>query len=249
MLKNKTVVIVGGAGLLGQEFVKSTLKNGANVFVMDSCSKDNWNKLNISDVYFISSDITNDESVKSSIDKIAKCSEEIDSLVNSAYPKNINYGRHFFDVNIADFNGNVAMHLGGYFLTCQQFAKYFKNQGYGNIINVASVYGVIPPRFEIYNGTKMTTPVEYAIIKAGIIHLTKYMAEYLKGSNIRVNCISPGGILNKQPKSFLKAYKRMSLSKGILDKSDINGTLLYLLSDMSKYVNGQNIIVDDGFSL
>jgi NAD(P)-dependent dehydrogenase (short-subunit alcohol dehydrogenase family) len=75
------------------------------------------------------------------------------------------------------------------------------------------------------------------------------MAKYFKGDNIRVNAISPGGIFDHQPEPFLKAYKQLSLNKGMLDKSDLAGTLIYILSDMSQYVNGQNIIVDDGFTL
>ena len=100
-----------------------------------------------------------------------------------------------------------------------------------------------------YKNTSMTTPVEYAAIKSGLIHLTKYMAKYFKGMNIKVNALSPGGILDSQPEPFLSKYKEQCLNKGMLDKSDMNGTLVYLLSDMSKYVNGQNIVVDDGFSL
>ena len=141
------------------------------------------------------------------------------------------------------------MNLGGYFLTSQLFAKYFEKQGYGNIINLASIYGVIAPRFEIYNNTPMTMPVEYAAIKSGLIHLTKYMAKYFKGKNIRVNTISLGGIEDHQPESFLKAYKEFCLNKGMLDAEDVSGTVLYLLSDLSEFVNGQNIVVDDGFTL
>ncbi len=134
-------------------------------------------------------------------------------------------------------------------MASQQFAKYFKKQTYGNIINVASIYGVVAPKFEVYTNTSMTTPVEYAAIKSGLIHLTKYMAKYFKGMNIKVNTLSPGGILDSQPEEFLSQYKNECLNKGMLDKSDLKGTLVYLLSDMSKYVNGQNIIVDDGFVL
>ena len=95
----------------------------------------------------------------------------------------------------------------------------------------------------------MTTPVEYAAIKSGLIHLTKYMAKYFKDMNIRVNTLSPGGILDSQPEIFLEQYNSRCLTKGMIDKDDLNGTLVYLLSDMSKYVNGRNIVVDDGFSL
>ena len=95
----------------------------------------------------------------------------------------------------------------------------------------------------------MTMPVEYAAIKSGLIHLTKYMAKYFKGMNIKVNTLSPGGILNNQPEVFLEEYKKNCLNKGMLENIDLKGTLIYLLSDMSTYVNGQNIIVDDGFIL
>ena len=73
--------------------------------------------------------------------------------------------------------------------------------------------------------------------------------EYFKKEKIRVNAISPGGILDSQPKDFLKKYNQQCLTKGMLDKQDLNGVLIFLLSDMSRYINGQNIIVDDGFSL
>ena len=92
-------------------------------------------------------------------------------------------------------------------------------------------------------------PVEYAAIKSGLIHLTKYMAKYFKGMNIRVNALSPGGIEDAQDKHFLQNYKQECLNKGMLDTADLEGTLVYLISDMSTYVNGQNIIVDDGFTL
>lgn len=174
---------------------------------------------------------------------------KIDALVNCAYPRNKNYVRDFLEVEFQDFCENINIHLGGYFLTCQQFIKFFLKQRHGNIINFSSIYGVIPPRFEIYENTKMIMPVEYAAIKSAIIHLTKYMAKYLKGKNIRVNCISPGGILDKQPEVFLSSYRKYCLNKGMLDKSDVVGIVIFLLSDLSMYINGQNIIVDDGFSL
>jgi NAD(P)-dependent dehydrogenase (short-subunit alcohol dehydrogenase family) len=141
------------------------------------------------------------------------------------------------------------MHIGGCFLASQQFAEYFKKQGRGNIINMASIYGTATPRFQIYDRTSMTMPVEYAAIKAAVIQLTKYMAQYFKRSGIRVNCISPGGILDGQPREFLASYNSYGASKGMLDPGDITGALLFLLSEMSEYVNGQNIVVDDGWSL
>ena len=131
----------------------------------------------------------------------------------------------------------------------QKFAEMFIQQGYGNIINIASIQGVAAPKFEHYEGTVMTSPIEYTSAKSAIIAISRYMAKFLAGKKIRVNCISPGGILENQPKSFLKNYKASCTSKGMLDTNDLSGTLIYLLSNHSRYINGQNIIVDDGWSL
>jgi NAD(P)-dependent dehydrogenase (short-subunit alcohol dehydrogenase family) len=194
-------------------------------------------------------DITSKDSLQSAIHSLQHQYGRIDAVVNNAYPRNAQYGRLFEDVEYSDFCENLGLNLGGLFLTSQQFAQHFQKQGHGNIINIASVYGVIAPKFEIYANTTMTMPVEYAAIKSGVIHLTSYMAKLFKGQQIRVNCISPGGILDQQPRSFLDAYKANSLNKGMLDASDLTGTLVFLLSDNSQFINGQNIVVDDGFVL
>ena len=110
-------------------------------------------------VDFFQMDITSKDSVNSAIISIITKYNKIDALVNNAYPKNKNYGNHFFDVSYNDFIDNLGMNLGGYFLTSQQFAKIFYKQKYGNIINISSIYGVIAPKFEIYENTLMTTPV------------------------------------------------------------------------------------------
>lgn len=247
MLKNKVIVITGGAGLLGKEFVRAVVENQGVAIVTDI--RDFQSSDSMRNIEFYKTDITKKEQILSIIEIVSKKYGKIDALVNSAYPRNKNFGKDFLDVEYRDFCENLNLHLGGYFLACQCFIKFFLNQGYGNIVNISSIYGVIAPRFELYRGTKMNMPVEYAAIKSAIIHLTKYMAKYLKGKNIRINSISPGGILEKQPKIFLNRYRNFCLSKGMLDSSDLKGTLVFLLSDMSKYINGQNIIVDDGFTL
>jgi NAD(P)-dependent dehydrogenase (short-subunit alcohol dehydrogenase family) len=256
MLKNKIIVVTGGAGLIGQEFIKAIIEQNGIAIIADinneigkKVKKQLSKELNTIKIDFIRLDITSKKSLNKCIKYLDDKYGKIDALVNNAYPRNKNYGKHFFDVEHIDFIDNLGLNIGGYFTTSQQFSKYFKTQGYGNIVNISSIYGVIAPKFEIYNNTKMTTPVEYSAIKSGLIHLTKYMAKYFKGMNIRVNALSPGGILNNQPKEFLVKYNKECLNKGMLDGCDLTGTLVYLLSDMSKYVNGQNVVVDDGFIL
>ena len=251
-IKDKVVVITGGAGLLGKEFCQAIATNGAIAIMAErefSVAKKAVEALGMEHIIPAQIDITDINSIQKLITSISEKFGKIDALINSAYPRNKNYGNDFFEVTYNDFCENVGMNLGGYFLTSQQFAKYFYEQGYGNIINLASIYAEVAPRFEISNNTQMTNPVEYAAIKSGLIHITKYMAKYFKGKNIRVNTITLGGIEDKQPETFLKAYKEFCLNKGMLDAKDISGTVLYLLSDLSEFVNGQNIVVDDGFTL
>jgi NAD(P)-dependent dehydrogenase (short-subunit alcohol dehydrogenase family) len=256
MLDNKVVVITGGAGLIGKEFVASVIEQNGIAVIAD-INQEIGNKVkndlsalfNTTNIDFVTLDITSKSSLESVVEYLDQKYGRIDALVNNAYPRNKNYGKHFFEVEYEDFCENLNLNLGGYFLASQQFALYFKKQGYGNIVNISSIYGVIAPRFGVYDHTMMTMPVEYAAIKSGLIHLTKYMAKYFKGMNIRVNALSPGGIFDHQPEIFLEQYKKHCLNKGMLDNSDLKGTLVYLLSEMSRYVNGQNIIVDDGFTI
>jgi NAD(P)-dependent dehydrogenase (short-subunit alcohol dehydrogenase family) len=256
MLKDQVIIVTGGAGLIGQEFIKTIMKNNGIAIVADineenskSVKKQISRELELNNIDYISLDITSKISIVKMIDVLHTRYGRIDAIVNNAYPRNKNYGRHFFDVEYSDFCDNLSLNLGGYFLASQQLAIYFQKQGHGNIVNIASVYGVVAPKFEIYNNTIMTMPVEYAAIKSAVVHLTKYMAKYFKGMNIRVNTLSPGGIFDHQPVQFLEAYQKQCVSKGMLDKADLCGTLIYLLSDSSAYLNGQNLIVDDGFSL
>jgi NAD(P)-dependent dehydrogenase (short-subunit alcohol dehydrogenase family) len=256
LLEDKVIVIVGGAGLLGKIFCSALAEQGANLIVADineavarKAILDILDKSHDSKLEYANVDITSCESIQMMIRNTARKNGKIHAVVNTAYPRNKNYGKKFEEVSYEDFCDNVNIHLGGYFLVAQQFALFFKQQGSGNIINIASIYGVIPPKFEIYNATDMTMPVEYAAIKSANIHLTKYIAKYCRGWNIRVNSISPGGIFNGQTDTFVKQYNVHGLTKGLLNGNDIVGALLFLLSDMSNYVNGQNIVVDDGFTL
>jgi len=256
LLNNKVILVTGGAGLIGKEFIKAIADEGGITIIGDineEASIKAQNELISIDesfkIDFFKLDIISKKNIEKVISKIVEKYGKIDALVNNAYPRNKNYGKDFLQVEYKDFCENVNIHLGGYFLMSQRFGDFFIKQGFGNIVNIASIYGVIAPRFEIYEGTNMTVPVEYAVIKSSIIHLTKYLAKYFKGKNIRVNSISPGGIFDNQPEGFINAYNEFTLNKGMLNKNDIIGSLIFLLSDMSKYVNGQNIIVDDGFTL
>lgn len=249
-LKDKVIVVTGGAGLLGSVFCKEIAKEGGIAIIADlNTERAEAVSKTIENSTVLKLDITSRQSLEEGIEVLKKKYGLIDALVNNAYPRNKNYGRHFFDVEYSDFCENLNLNLGGYFLASQCFLKFFTEQNSGNVVNISSVYGVVAPRFNVYDNTKMTMPVEYAVIKSGLIHLTKYMAKYVSGKNIRVNCISPGGILDGQPEAFLEKYKSYCSNKGMLNPQDLCGALIFLLSAESQFVNGQNLIVDDGFTL
>jgi NAD(P)-dependent dehydrogenase (short-subunit alcohol dehydrogenase family) len=254
-LAGNVVVITGGAGYLGRHFVRAVAAAGGIAVVAD---------VNLADAAKVADeiarefpgkaipaplDITSAQSIESLIASLVERFGHIDALVNNAYPRNKQYGRKLEDVTYADFCENLNTHLGGYFLTSQRFAQYFKDRGVGNIVNLSSIYGVMAPRFEIYEGTAMTMPVEYAAIKSAVIHLTRYFAQYYRRDGIRVNALCPGGVLDAQPESFLARYNAHAGSKGMLAPQDLTGTLIYLLSDASLHMTGQYLVVDDGFSL
>lgn len=254
MLKNNVVVITGGAGLLGQQFCKAAAIQGALVVVADNnldSASAVADEINMNggqaEAQFL--DITNNIYVDDLITKLDSKHGHIDAVVNTAYPRNKNWGNKIEDITYDDFCENTSMHLGGYFQVAQKFALYFQKRGGGNIVNLASIYGTLAPRFEIYEGTSMTMPVEYAAIKAAIIQMTIYFAQYFKMDGIRCNAISPGGIFDHQPKIFIEKYNSNCSKKGMLDPSDICPVLIFLLSEQSQYVTGQNLIVDDGFSI
>jgi NAD(P)-dependent dehydrogenase (short-subunit alcohol dehydrogenase family) len=255
VLDNKVIVITGGAGLLGRNFCRAVAAQGGIAIVADvnlPAAEDVAGKV-AAEYPGRAEGVHVDITEKASIDELIEALDgkygRIDAVVNNAYPRNANFGRQFEDVEYADFCENLNLHLAGYFLVAQRFSRYFVTHGGGNIVSMASIYGCIAPRFDIYKGTAMTNPIEYAAIKSGILHFSRYLAQYLKGKGIRVNCLSPGGILDGQPESFLDAYKSYCNEKGMLDPQDVSNTLMFLLSDASQYITGQNLIVDDGFTL
>lgn len=252
LLCNKTIAVAGAGGLLGTSIVSAALNQGANIIAVDvdiNNTKRRLEKAGVElekSIKFHSMDITNSESVKNFFNAVGA----IDGAVNSTYPRNKSYGTHFFDVTLESFNENVSLNLGGSFIFSQQCAAYFKKHATPfSLVNISSIYGTTTPDFSIYENTPMTMPVEYAAIKSALLHLDKYIAAYVGDSDFRINSVSPGGLFDYQPEAFLKAYKKKTHGSGMLASQDIVGTILFLLSDKSKYVVGQNIIIDDGFTI
>ena len=243
MKSNKNILILGGSGLIGTQIVKNLVSVGYNVYVMDKKKNKYLTKKNL-----ILCDISKINLFNQKFDLLTK-KEKIDTVINLSYLKNKNWGKKFLKLKPNDVKENLFLQLGTIILTSQKIIDYFINKKKGNLILFSSIQGISAPKFSHYNNTNMTSPIEYSAAKAGIINMTKYIAKFCEKKKIRVNCISPGGVLDNQPKKFIKRYKESCLSKGLLDSNDLNGIVEFLVSEKSNFINGQNIIIDDGWSL
>jgi NAD(P)-dependent dehydrogenase (short-subunit alcohol dehydrogenase family) len=246
--KDKVALVTGGLGLIGKEIVRGLNDFGASVCVADINEREMEGLKNLTAVNFQPLDITSEDSIRQTLEAVIRQFKKIDILVNCAYPRTGDWGARFEDVSFDSWKMNVNSHLGGYFLCCQKVAEQMKLQGGGSIINFASTYGVVAPDFSIYGGTTMTMPVAYSAIKGGVIAFSKYMSSYYAKDNIRVNCVSPGGVFDKQPGSFVEKYIAKTPLGRMGTPEDMVGAMLYLASDASLYVTGHNLIVDGGWT-
>lgn len=241
-LKNKIIIITGGSGLLGKEIIKRLLDNDATVINFDINSSSCINS------EFINCNITDEYSIKKSISSVIKKYGRIDGLVNNAYPRTNDWGVKFEDIKFDSWKKNIDFQLNSYFFMSQQVSKYMVQKKSGSIINIASIYGSVGPDFTIYENTEMTLPAAYSAIKGGIINFTRYLASYFGKYNINVNCISPGGIYDNQNSAFVENYNKKVPMKRMGTPKDIAPSVIFLLSDQAKYITGQNLIIDGGWT-
>jgi len=251
-LLNTSTIVTGAGGRIGFSVVKTILESGGNVALVDI----KLPKLNIdlgekyiNNLHFINCDVTNADEISKAIESTIQRFGKIDSAVHAAYPRSEAWGTKFENLTIENLALDLKMQLGSAIIFSQKIIKYFQSVGSGNLIHLSSIQGIAAPKFEHYEGTKMVSPIEYSAIKAGIISITKYLAKLYKKQGIRVNCIAPGGILDNQPEIFLNKYNMDCNFKGMLEGNDLSGTIRYLLSNDSKFLTGQTIVLDDGWSL
>jgi NAD(P)-dependent dehydrogenase (short-subunit alcohol dehydrogenase family) len=240
-LKNKVVVVTGGEGLLGKAIV-SFLKSEEAIVISFDINQRNADKLNRI------VDVTSEENVQNEINAILSEFGKIDGWVNNAYPRTSDWGNHLEDVSIDSWRKNIDLHLNSYFMCCKLILSHMKENKSGSLVNMSSIYGVVGPDFTVYNNTQMTNPVAYSAIKGGLINLSRYFSSYYGRHNVRINCISPGGIFDNQSETFVKNYVE-KVPLGRMGKpSDIAPAVAFLLSDEASYITGQNLIIDGGWT-
>src|SRR5690606_37002435 len=155
------------------------------------------------------------------VDEIVNRYGRIDGLVNNAYPRTSDWGIKFEEIPIESWRKNVDMQMNSRFLICQKLLEVMKKQREGSIVNIGSIYGVVGNDFTIYEGYGGTSPAAYSAIKGGIVNFTRYLASYYGKYNIRVNCVSPGGIKDNQHPSFIERYEYKAPLKRMGKASEI----------------------------
>jgi NAD(P)-dependent dehydrogenase (short-subunit alcohol dehydrogenase family) len=241
-MKNKIVLVTGGSGLLGAEMIKDLKMRGAKALNLDLDCKNDWEKGTLF------CDITSDKSIREVITKILEKYSFIHGLVNNAYPRTKDWGTSFENIEPESWRNNVDWQLNSYFFFNQQVLRQMRTQGFGSIVNITSIYGVVGNDFTIYEGTNIIPPAAYSAIKGGLINFTRYLASYYGKYKIRVNCVSPGGIFDNQPEPFVAAYENKVPLKRMGNPDDIAPAVSFLLSDDAKYITGQNLVVDGGWT-
>ena len=248
----KTIIVTGGAGRIGSALAADLAKHGHKVLLGDINNSKLLKikkKLNSKNIETFQGDLTTKNNIDRFIKFGVKKFKNIHTAVHCSYPTSKKWGARLEDLKEIHLKNDLQNQLGGSIIFSQRIMKYFLKQKKGNLILISSIQGVQAPKFNHYKNLNMTSPIEYSAIKSGIISITKYLSKYYKNRNIRINCVSPGGIKDNQPKLFIKRYRQSCNSKGLLDAEDISKLILFLLSDKSKYITGQNLIIDDGWSL
>ncbi|WP_263831226.1 oxidoreductase [Salinibacter sp.] len=247
-----TVLVTGGCGLLGEAFVRALAERGDDVVAVDvddDAGTELASDFEDGRVTYRHCDVTRPEALDEVLDGAKSRYGAVDAVVHSAYPRTSTWGAPFEELSAEEVAENLRLQLGGAIMVSQRAVAHFREQGGGHLVHIGSIQGLAAPKFRHYEGTDMTSPLEYTAIKTGLLGVVRYLAKYLSGTGIRVNCISPGGIKDGQPEAFLERYREDCTSKGMLDPEDVTGALLFLLSGRSAHVNGQNLVVDDGWSL
>ncbi len=265
-LTGRVAIVTGGGGQLGFEFCKTLAEAGAAVVTadlnMEHATKAATRLAESNHTIFpFQLDVTSVESTHELVAETMKRYGRIDILVNSAAldPKfdpdaaalGIAPGA-FEDYPLEQWNEALNVNLTGIFLVTQACVRQMVAQGKkGSIINICSTYGLNGPDQRIYikDGKRVAfKPVYYTTTKAGVMGFTKYLAAYYAGTEIRVNALTPGGVYNNHEDYFVKNYSAKTILGRMANKDEMNGALLFLASEASSYMTGNNVVVDGGWT-
>lgn len=251
-LTGKVILVTGGAGNYGKCITEGLGEAGATVIIASR------NKENIEpvvknfreeglDVYGMQVDQGNHDSVMELSKEIINKFGKLDGFINNAVSRPMKG----YYAPIEKFAESMQVNATGMMDILREMGELIgQNKDGGSIINISSMMGMFGPDYSNYEGTDMgkDLPPDYFFHNAGLINLTRYMAQNFSGKNIRVNCISPGGLFNNQPERFLENYTKKVPLKRMANSDDIKGLVVLLASKAGEYINGENILMDGGLN-
>lgn len=258
-LRDKVVIITGGAGLLGSEYARALAEAGAHPVIADLDAR-RARRLAASLAGLpgrplpVTVDVTDPDSVRRLVRRVLRTCGRIDALVNNAAldpkfdPRHA--ARHttaFEDFPLELWNQGLAVDLTGMFLCAQAVAPAMLAQGRGVIVNVSSTYGLVGPDQRLYEPNTYK-PVIYSVTKSAVLGFTRYLAAYWAGKGIRINALTPGGVYDGHDEEFVRRYSSRTPLGRMAGKSEYSGALLFLLSDASSYMTGANLVIDGGWT-
>jgi|694.fasta_scaffold38966_1 NAD(P)-dependent dehydrogenase (short-subunit alcohol dehydrogenase family) len=243
-MDKKNIILTGSQGYLGI-LIQKELKNlNYNIIKIDN------KKISFKEKdHYFKTNLNSEKEIKKTLNKIKKKYNKIDILINCAALQIFSdfEKRSFKEINEM-FNVNLRSAI---IFTQFVFLKYFKKLKKGHIVNISSIFGIRAPNFSNYKNGDRKSSETYGATKAGLIQITKYFANYMSPYNIRVNSISPGGIRNDkvQNKKFINRYSKLTPMKRMANPCEIINFLIFLISDKASYCNGQNFIIDGGYTV
>ena len=266
-LSGRVAVLTGGAGMLGRQYTRTLLEAGAKVVVVDvnERSADEAAQAAVAEVggeaVGWGLDVRHKDDVQRMAEGVRDRFGSIEILMkNAAIDPKLDsdvadkLADTFEDYPLQLWQQSLDVNLTGAMLCCQAVGKVMLAQQKGGVVvNVCSTYGVVAPDQRLYRREgeteqRLFKPVAYAVTKAGIAHLTRYLAAYWGGRGIRVNTLTPGGVYNAQDEEFVTKYAARTPLGRMASVNEMNGAMLFLVSDASTYVNGANVVVDGGWT-
>jgi len=259
-LKGKTIILTGSAGRIGRRFANVLSQAGADLILVDiekskneKLSKEITKKYKTNcDAYY--ADFSDSSDIINLVNYTLKKYGKIDVLINNAHfipRKDSKLSSTFEEYPLELWNKTIDINLRGLFLCCQKVGKVMVKQKKGVIVNVSSIYGLVGADQRIYGKSKLNSPSFYAATKGAMVNLTRYLASYWQGKNIRVNTITLGGVFDKKlhtDKTFLKKYSEKTILGRMANNEDFDGAILFLASNASSYMTGANLVIDGGWT-
>lgn len=262
-LTGRVAIVTGGSGMLGRKFCHGLAELGASVVIFDLdeqiCEEvvSELTSYHGAKMMGVGCDVSDPASVSDATERVISEFGKINILHNNAAWRSVDLGEFYAPLesySYEQWRDISAVNIDGMFLVAQAVGRQMVSQGTGgSIIQTSSIYGFLGPDNSIYEGSELggrpiNTPPVYSTTKAAVLGLTRHLATYWAKDNIRVNAISPGGVESGQNEEFKKRYGARTSIGRMAQADEMVGAVIYLASDASSYVTGQNIVIDGGLS-